>query len=675
MIRIFLLAVLTLGNCNSAFSESDSEMVDALLSSASDTSLSHSRRVGMMEKAARKDKTGRAMHAFARYYLNQNTVLSRQFARQWLRRAIKREPDNVDYQLTSAEIYWQSENRDKFYEEVRQVIAQNPSSVKALYWAGRHAAREMVYNLERETLHSGPERKKRFNYGAYGLEMRNQAIAYLTEALNQDPDHRRARTLLGQVYYEGHQPEELAELFKAYILTHPDDWHAYFFMGLGLQAKKDLDSAFNAYSTGLSRMSDTEQHFMQSIVMLVDRDALEESNDLPDDEALRRFWKGRDPLFLTPSNERLLEHCRRVAYANLRYGDPDRGTEGWETNRGQVYIRYGHPGSRNIYLDRANYVLLRETWSYPGFSVTFERINENRWNVLEVWMQGTVRSRYKDLLERVPEHYEDPYWLRQYDAPHQVAQFRAEDGKTRLELYYALPGEEVGHAEISSGVQSVDLRQGLFLFDAEWNEVKNSVQPLKKMPWIEGNIILEGYLFWGERLSLDPGSYHLAVEAEDRKAKTLGTFRDSLQIRKFGSENLELSGLLIAQRVVEHESRPFGRDRFMVLPNPLKQCQRDGHISFYFEIYNLSRDEFGATNYQVTYQTRLLPESHGEGEPVPKWTTAVSNTFQESRSWEPNYLKLDMQGLAPGPWAFRVVAEDLRNGQQAMSTAVFRVMP
>ena len=89
MIRIFLLAVLTLGNCNSAFSESDSEMVDALLSSASDTSLSHSRRVGMMEKAARKDKTGRAMHAFARYYLNQNTVLSRQFARQWLRRAIK----------------------------------------------------------------------------------------------------------------------------------------------------------------------------------------------------------------------------------------------------------------------------------------------------------------------------------------------------------------------------------------------------------------------------------------------------------------------------------------------------------------------------------------------------------------------------------------------------------
>jgi hypothetical protein len=195
------------------------------------------------------------------------------------------------------------------------------------------------------------------------------------------------------------------------------------------------------------------------------------------------------------------------------------------------------------------------------------------------------------------------------------------------------------------------------------------------MPWIEGNIILEGYLFWGERLSLDPGSYYLAVEAEDREAKTLGTFRDSLQIRKFGSENLEMSGLLIAQRVVEQESRPFGRDRFMVLPNPLKQCQRDGHISFYFEIYNISRDEFGATNYQVTYQTRLLPESYLDGESAPKWTTAVSNTFQESRPWEPNYLTLDMQGLAPGPWAFRVVAEDLRSGQQAMSSAVFRVMP
>jgi GWxTD domain-containing protein len=674
MVRAFILAVLVVGSVVPVYG-GDEKQVDSLLASAADTSLSHSKRVGLMEKAVREDETGRAMHALSRYYLTQNSVLSRQFSKQWLRRAIKREPDNVDYQMTFAEIYWQAAQRDRFYKQVRKVISENPASVKALYWAGRHAAREMMYNLERETLKTGPARKKRFNYGAYGQSMRDQAIGYLTEVLSLDPEHRRARILLGQVYYEGHMPEELADLFQSYIAKHPEDWHAYFFMGLGLQEKQDLDSAFSSYSAGLDRMSETERQFMKSIVMLVDRKELQQTDDLPDDEALRRYWKGRDPLFLTPSNERLLEHCRRVAYANLRYGDPDSGAEGWATDRGQAYIRYGHPGSRNIYLDRANFVLLRETWSYPGFSITFERINEDRWNVLEVWMQGTVRSRYKDLLERIPEHYEDPYWLRQYDAPFQMAQFRDEDGKTRLELYYALPGEEVTHTKVGSGVQAVDLKQGLFLFDSHWNEVQETIQSLKKMPWIEGNIILEGYLFWGERLSLDPGTYHLAVEAEDRVAKTLGSFRDSLQIRRFGNEDLEMSGLLVAQRIVEQESRPFGRDRFMVLPNPLKQCQRDGHISFYFEIYNLSRDEFGSTNYQVTYQTRLLPESRGEGAPDPTWTTAVSNTFQESRPWEPNYLTLDMQGLTPGPWAFRVVAKDLRNGQEAMSSTVFRVMP
>ena len=73
---------------------------------------------------------------------------------------------------------------------------------------------------------------------------------------------------------------------------------------------------------------------------------------------------------------------------------------------------------------------------------------------------------------------------------------------------------------------------------------------------------------------MDPGTYHLAVETEDLNKHSLGTLRDSLQIRRYGRDRLAISDLLLAQRVVEQDDRPFGRDRFMVLPNPLKQCQR-----------------------------------------------------------------------------------------------------
>lgn len=660
----------------SAAAKRDAYKVAALLASAADTSLSHMKRVSLMERAVRYDPSGRAMHALARHYLSRGTVLSRRFARQWVQRAMKREPENAAYVKTHAEIFWQAGSRDEFYEQIRRAIALSPNDADALYQAGRHAAREMMYNLERETLKSGLERKRRFNYGNYGRTMREQAIGYLTRTLDVDPEHRPARILLGQVYLEGHMPDRLQELFEEYSERHPEDWDAYFFTGLGYQTGDELDKAFAAYSQGLDLMSGLEQQFIRSVVVLTDREALQDGGELPDEDTLRRFWTGRDPLFLTPGNERMLEHCRRVAYANLRFADPDRGIEGWETDRGQVYIRYGHPDARNIYLDRMNYVLLRETWSYPGFSITFERLGEKNWEVLHVSIRGSVRSKYKDLVERVPEYYSDPYWLKRYDAPFEIAQFRGENGKTRVELYYALSGEHVAHREVSSGVQAVDLRQGLFLFDAGWREVEKTVSPIHRMPWIEGNAVRDGYLFWGERLDMDPGTYHLAVETEDLNRKSLGTLRDSLKINTYGRDRLQISDLLLAQRVVEQDDRPFGRDRFMVLPNPLKQCQRDASMSFYFEVYNLKRDEFGATSYRITYQTRLLPEKWKEKDVViPEWTTAVTNSYRETRDWQPHYLTLDMDGSTPGPWAFRVIVEDRGAESRATSSAVFRVMP
>ena len=112
----------------------------------------------------------------------------------------------------------------------------------------------------------------------------------------------------------------------------------------------------------------------------------------------------------------------------------------------------------------------------------------------------------------------------------------------------------------------------------------------------------------------------------------------------------------------------------MVLPNPMKQCPRDGHVALYFEVYNLARDEFGATRYRVTYQVKALPETEIERQLQPEWTTAVANTYEGSRAWEPGYLKLDMKGGAPGPWGVRVVVEDLLGGRTAESEARFRVM-
>ena len=77
----------------------------------------------------------------------------------------------------------------------------------------------------------------------------------------------------------------------------------------------------------------------------------------------------------------------------------------------------------------------------------------------------------------------------------------------------------------------------------------------------------------------------------------------------------------------------------------------------------------------MTYQTRALREGFFEEEVPGKWTTSVSHIFNESRSWEPHYMRMDLRRSVPGLRAFRVVVEDLESGQLAVASSVFWIMP
>lgn len=57
-------------------------------------------------------------------------------------------------------------------------------------------------------------------------------------------------------------------------------------------------------------------------------------------QLFRDFWKDKDPSPNTPENELMQEYYNRVSEVNRRFGGM---REGWETDRGEVYIRFGPP--------------------------------------------------------------------------------------------------------------------------------------------------------------------------------------------------------------------------------------------------------------------------------------------------------------------------------------------
>ena len=81
---------------------------------------------------------------------------------------------------------------------------------------------------------------------------------------------------------------------------------------------------------------------------------------------LRTFWQKRDEDPATPTNEGKEEFYRRLQYANERYSS--RSSEGWQTDRGRVLIKYGLPAAVEPHLfDRG--LAPHEIWVYnniPG---------------------------------------------------------------------------------------------------------------------------------------------------------------------------------------------------------------------------------------------------------------------------------------------------------------------
>ncbi|MDP8207403.1 MAG: GWxTD domain-containing protein [Candidatus Electryonea clarkiae] len=65
-----------------------------------------------------------------------------------------------------------------------------------------------------------------------------------------------------------------------------------------------------------------------------------ESNPMKMEQMFKDFWKKRDPTSETQVNELMEEYYGRIVTTNMLFGT---FREGWETDRGEVYVRFGPP--------------------------------------------------------------------------------------------------------------------------------------------------------------------------------------------------------------------------------------------------------------------------------------------------------------------------------------------
>jgi len=97
---------------------------------------------------------------------------------------------------------------------------------------------------------------------------------------------------------------------------------------------------------------------------------LKKGNDKEKEKKFRSFWEQRDPTPDTEFNELMTEYYNRVHHAFKEFRTPE-SPFGQDTDRGEVYIKYGPPTSTDRAFPKKGQVL--ETWKYPNRTFVFEK--------------------------------------------------------------------------------------------------------------------------------------------------------------------------------------------------------------------------------------------------------------------------------------------------------------
>ena len=635
-------------------------------------------------------------------------------------------------------------------------------------------------------------------------EQPQKALEAYNNQISANPNHYGAYLGKGRVLLTLGNAEEAINTWKQLNESAPQ-YHPQT-LPLMLRAYQNLGKTSDALSVASTYIRSLEEHkqmLFRDIRLIATPDEVLEYDALPANQKTAyelAFWQRRDPTPATRSNERLVEHYRRVLYALDNFSEHIQPYD----RRGRVYIRYGEPAhiSKSNYLqfeydpqvvkvkerlwaqvpesgkqeiiasitrirtsireavdgnssdfESIDYSLdpnsasamrqHRETgdddlnqssttfqqtkddlaisnrdrglgfsnirgfpiypvegdkpweyWIYPdvdgGIEIVFAALTKGSDFDYPTPPQGRAISTQNATLwtQRKPENVVVKAVKNQGDAYRQEkpplpfyfdhADFRADGTRSRLEIYYGIPMANLSPSK--EDLAQVD--RGIAIFDQNWKPLLQKSSPLayKPQPNPSPGLLIIDQL----SLNLNPGTYHLGVQARDPQSGRWGSATQEIEVPAYPAEKLTLSALQLASSVIEQEGQPT-KGGHQVSPQPSRTYGTNQPIVIYYEIYGLSRNSFGQTKYYL--EVEILPENKGDTPTVKVLRAAgeilgidkkegVTISYEQTgeRPEEFTYLEIDISDSKAGQYNLQMTVKDQNNETQSTRKTTFWII-
>jgi GWxTD domain-containing protein len=644
-----------------------------------------------------------SFYELAKIFFEKNTVESRVLARKYIQKAIWRNEKNIEYRFLKAKLM-ENFSRKMAYDVYEEILNIDPHCTEALFNLGRIKELDFYeYNNSVLKVNSDPS----LSFDEFATEDFLIAESFFRRAIKSDPNRTDAYFHLSCLYEEIKEYQRGIHLLKRVIEVDPENKKAYTYLGLLYYNSSQMDSSYFAYKNALKLMDETEKNNFkfQSSSFLVDenlREKLKYFSRPEIEELIEKFWQSADPLLLTKYNERLLEHYSRVAYSNLRFSVPEKEVYGWNTDRGEILIRYGEPVNRLRYRPhisaggRTSLMLKTDLWFYKDKVLGFvdEYWNSNfRFSTPRPYSRhvsqfaGDTDFFVKDLRRNEPENYEPKFEGPSIDVPYNVVQFKSLEEelseKTDIYINYAMNLSNQFNLEDKFPAAH---KYGLFILD-EKLDISNRKTELMLDLKPEKTIKLglnEKYQIHSVELKTEPDSVQMAFEVMRISDNGVSANRFNYRIKRFNSYDLDLSDIVLAEKVNNNSTAlAMKRESINILPNPLNEFTSTSSIYVYYEVYNLTFDEKKRAKFEqrVTIAKkeeqsgfenviRSVTDFFGFGGKEDKLT--LSTTYQSFDRDVPVYFQIDMSKYSKGDYSLIVEIEDLQNKKKASAETMLR---
>jgi GWxTD domain-containing protein len=454
----------------------------------------------------------------------------------------------------------------------------------------------------------------------------------------------------------------MVSLFQEMKKYFPEDRDVNLFLGLANLARRQYQEAYQSFTIALEKMETLEKQQLLNPGYLV-----KNSEEYTSPEQVNNFWIARDPMFLTEENERILEHYGRFAYANLAFSVPKLKIEGWKTDRGKTYIRYGRPWAVVEYGRSMEFGAIyppMQIWIYPQFQLAF---SDEFWNGLYQFTEPSLnpRSTFKErtvvnyslVAENVfavlPDRFDFHLAGGSFLPAYQINFFREQD-QTVGHLTFAVPVEDqLYHSvqHISAGLyllnpEKIPINQFLADFEGEVTDLSY---------YTEENYLVRNFSFYP-----DSGNWSYSFELLNRSLNKNFVDRREILIPAFSDTTLQISDLVLARKIVPFsQPEQLIRNQLTIYPNFHRIFENSDTLFAYFEIYNLAKNAEGAVHYAV--ESSLTRDQDGGilgGLFSKKKRITVVNEYSGTSTSDFVIQSVDISNLETGRYGLEILVKD-----------------